>query len=50
MPFIDVNGNVGATEPEQIGAIAAKAGVILGVTVISIVVVDAHWPPSGVNV
>ena len=50
MPFVDVNGNTGATDPSQIGAIAAKVGVTLGVTVTSIVVVVAHWPASGVNV
>ena len=42
MPFVDVNGNTGATDPSQIGAIAAKVGVTLGVTVTSIVVVVAH--------
>ena len=36
--------------PEQIGAIAAKVGVMLGVTVISIVVDVAHCPASGVKV
>ena len=35
MPLIDVNGNTGATDPEQIGAIAAKVGVTFGVTVTS---------------
>ena len=50
MPLIDVVGNTGAAVPEQIGAMAAKAGVMFGVTVISIVVGVAHWPPSGVKV
>ena len=47
---MDVDGNTGAAAPEQIGAIAAKVGVTLGVTVTSIVVVVAHWPASGVKV
>jgi aminoglycoside/choline kinase family phosphotransferase len=50
MPFVDVVGNVGATSPEQIGATAAKVGVTLGLTVTVNVVVDAHWPASGVKV
>ena len=50
MPLVDVNGNTGATAPEQIGATAAKVGVKLGVTVTVIVVVAAHWPASGVKV
>jgi len=50
IPLSDVAGNVGATEPEQIGAIAAKVGVTVGLTVTSIVVGVAHCPASGVNV
>ncbi len=50
MPFVDINGSTGATDPEQIGAMAAKVGVTDGVTVISIDVVVAHCPASGVNV
>ena len=42
IPFVDVVGNVGATEPEQKGATAAKVGVTLGVTVTVNVVVAAH--------
>ena len=42
IPLVDVNGNTGAVAPEQIGAIAAKVGVMLGVTVTSIVVDVAH--------
>ena len=43
MPLSDVNGNTGATEPEQIGATAAKVGVTAGVIVISkVVVAVAH--------
>ena len=51
MPFVDVNGSTGATDPEQIGAIRAKVGVTVGVIVISkVVVAVAHWPTAGVNV
>jgi len=50
MPLSDVVGSTGAAVPEQIGAIAAKVGVKLGVTVTSTVVCVAHWPASGVNV
>ena len=50
IPFVDVNGRTGATAPEQIGAIAVKAGVTFGVTVISIVAAVAHWPASAVKV
>ena len=42
IPLVEVVGNVGADEPEQNAGIAANAGVILGVTVISRVVVVAH--------
>ena len=42
IPLSDVAGNTGATEPEHIGAMAAKVGVSAGVTVISIVVDVAH--------
>ena len=42
MPLVDVNGNTGATAPEQIGATAAKVGVTFGVTVTVTVVVVAH--------
>ena len=42
IPLIDVNGNTGATAPEQIGATAAKVGVTIGVTVTVNVVVVAH--------
>ena len=40
--FVDVVGKVGAVAPEQIGAIALKAGTTDGVTVIVNVVVEAH--------
>ena len=38
IPLSDTNGNTGAAAPLQIGAMAAKVGVTLVVTVISIVV------------
>ena len=50
IPFADVNGSTGATSPVQIGAMTAKVGVTFGLTVTVNVVVDAHWPASGVNV
>jgi hypothetical protein len=51
IPFVDVNGNVGAIDPEQIVAIVAKVGVTFGVTVMSSVVAAvAHCPAAGVNV
>ena len=42
MPLVDVNGNTGATAPEQIGATAAKVGVAFELTVTVTVVVVAH--------
>ena len=50
IPLLDVVGNTGATEPEQIGAIAVNVGVIIGLTVTVNVVVVAHNPAVGVNV
>ena len=40
--FVEVVGSTGAADPEQIGPIAAKAGVTLGVTVTVSVVLVAH--------
>jgi len=48
--LVDVVGKVGAVAPEQIGSIASNVGAILGLTVMSKVVVVAHWPASGVKV
>jgi hypothetical protein len=51
IPLVDVNGNTGATVPEQIGAMAAKVGVTFGITVMSSVVTAvAHCPAAGVKV
>jgi hypothetical protein len=50
IPLVEVVGNADKVAPEQIGAMAAKAGVIFGLTVIVNVVVVAHCPAVGVNV
>jgi hypothetical protein len=50
MPFVDVVGSVGATDPVQIGFTAAKIGIMPELTVTSKVVVAAHCPADGVNV
>ena len=42
MPLVEVVGSTGAVVPEQMGAIAANAGVTFGVTVTVRVVVVAH--------
>jgi hypothetical protein len=49
MPFVDVDGRVGAVAPVQIGFTAAKVGVMLELTVTSNVVTAAHCPAAGVN-
>jgi hypothetical protein len=50
IPFVDVPGNEGATLFWHNGPIAVKFGVSCGLTVIFIVVADAHCPTVGVNV
>ena len=50
IPFVDVDANVGAGDPLQIGAMALNVGVILLFTVTVNVVVLAHCPALGVNV
>ena len=51
MPFVDINGRTGATDPEQIGATASKTGVTFGTMVISkVVAAVAHCPAAGVKV
>jgi hypothetical protein len=50
MPLLEVVGSTGAIDPEQIGAIAVKDGMILLVTVTVSVAVVAHCPAVGVNV
>ena len=48
--FVEVVGNAAKGSPEQIAGTAAKVGRIIGLTVIVIVVLDAHWPAAGVKV
>jgi hypothetical protein len=50
IPLVEVVGRTGATDPLQIGAMAAKVGVILELTVTVSVVVVAHCPTVGVKV
>ena len=50
MALVDVDGSAGAVELRHSEPKGLNAGVICGVTVISIVVDAAHWPASGVNV
>jgi hypothetical protein len=50
IPLLEVIGNGGKDEPEQIGATAVKVGVVLLFTVIVSVVVVAHCPAVGVKV
>ena len=50
MPLVEVVGNAANVAPEHIGATAAKAGIVLGYTVMVSVVVTAHCPAVGVNV
>ena len=50
IPLVDVVGKALKAPPEQIGATAAKVGVIRGLTVIVNVTGTAHNPVVGVNV
>lgn len=50
MPLVEVVGNTGAAEPLQKAATGLKLGVVNAFTVTGKVVVEAHWPTSGVNV
>ena len=50
MPLVEVVGSGASVPPEQIGAMAAKVGATLELTVIVNVAVVAHCPGSGVNV
>ena len=49
IPLGEVVPRVGATSPAQNGAMAAKSGVMLVVTVTLRVCVVAHCPAAGVN-
>jgi len=42
IPFVEVDGSTGATEPAHIGAIALKVGAVLLFTVTVIEVLPAH--------
>lgn len=50
IPLGDVVAKVGAVDPEQILGIAAKFGVIIGLTLMVKVVIVAHSPADGVKV
>jgi hypothetical protein len=50
MPLLEVVDNGASVAPEQIGPTAVNVGVMLELTTIVIVAVDAHWPGSGANV
>ena len=50
MPLVDVVGRAANVLPEHIGAIAEKAGMVLGYTVMVNNVVSAHCPGAGVKV
>jgi hypothetical protein len=50
IPFVEVVGRIGATDPLHIGAMEVNVGMMLEVTVTSSVFVDPHCPGSGVNV
>ncbi len=50
MPLLDIVGNTGAGAFRQSEPNGLKVGVVIGVTVTSIVVGVAHWPASGVKV
>ena len=50
MLLVDVVGKFGAAEPEQMGAMALKVGVPLGVIVTEILTALAHAPAFGVKV
>lgn len=51
-PFVDVVGNDGTALPAHIVNVVPKlnVGMMLGFTVTSNVVGNAHWPGAGVNV
>ena len=49
-PFVDEVGNGASAPPAQIAETEVKVGVVLLLTVIVIVAVEAHCPASGVNV
>jgi hypothetical protein len=50
MPLLEVVGNGASVAPEHIGPTVVNVGVMLELTTIVIVAVDAHCPASGVKV
>jgi hypothetical protein len=49
--LVELVGKFGAIVFKQIGPNCAKVGVVLGAFIsISTVVIEAHWPASGVKV
>jgi hypothetical protein len=50
IPLVEVVGKVGAAAPLHIAGIAAKVGIVAGLTVMDNVVGLAHCPVFGVNV
>ena len=50
IPFTEVKGNEGAVLPVQIGAGDKNVGVVIWLTVTSLVVLEAHCPAFGVKV
>ena len=50
IPFVEVVGSEGATDPVQIGFTAANVGVMPELTTRFKVIVPAHCPAAGVNV
>ena len=47
--LVELSGKAGAVLFWQSGATGAKVGITAGLTVMSIVVIAAHCPASGVN-
>jgi hypothetical protein len=50
IPFVEVVGKIGAVAPLHSAGIAAKVGIVAGLTVMDNVVGLAHCPVFGVNV
>lgn len=50
IPFVDIAGKTGDTEPSHIAGIGSKVGITVGLIVTVSVVVVAQSPAVGVNV
>ena len=50
IPLLEMAGKAGVAAPEQIGGMALKTGLNIGVTVTVITTAKAHWPEAGVKV